>query len=61
VCTRKESLYTLWLRASYYFCPFCAIRGGLRSVSGIQRDDIRPVIEYLNAHAYLYNLGEAKR
>jgi hypothetical protein len=38
-----------------------AIRGGLRSVSGIQRDDIRPVIEYLNAHAYLYDLGEAKR
>jgi hypothetical protein len=38
-----------------------AIRGGLRSVSGIQRDDIRPLIEYLNAHAYLYDLGEAKR
>jgi hypothetical protein len=28
-----------------------AIRGGARSVSGIQRDDIRPVIEYVNAHA----------
>lgn len=28
-----------------------AIRGGVRSVSGIQRDDIRPVIEYVNARA----------
>jgi len=28
-----------------------AIRGGARSVSGIQRDDIRPVLEYVNAHA----------
>jgi hypothetical protein len=28
-----------------------AIRGAVDSVSGIQRDDIRPVIEYVNAHA----------
>ena len=28
-----------------------AIRGGARSISGIQRDDIRPVLEYVNAHA----------
>jgi hypothetical protein len=28
-----------------------AIRGGVRGVSGIQRDDIRPVIEYVNARA----------
>jgi uncharacterized membrane protein len=54
VCSRcpQGKLVLVVVACLVLFLPLLnAIRGGIRSVSGIQRDDIRPVIEDVNAHA----------